>query len=363
MRYSLSLACLALGAAFLTSNLRSQVVLSEVEFTSRNNEGQWIELFNMGQKEVNLSNWSVGIEKRGLASNKQFFFGFPKDTKVASGKFVRIHWLAKVKKNQVCPGNNGIEVFTGDTINHFLFGLGAEPLAAAAGAIGLFDSQQNLDVAKKEHIVDWVEWGSTNWLREGNAIAAKKWVTATFAPAVDTTAAKVPTLAYDYRTPTTPTSGFVNWFLDETPTPCKDNTGGGAFMSTYGKSCKGNLTVPPTFDGNGIPKRGVGGGTNFEKFKLILSPVSSTNSEFGIWLFSAKKANLALGGALVGCSLYTELATMNIIPMIPAGNTAEIRFDKIPTNVLAGISLANQGVVISPKGISLSNGLEYRFGQ
>ena len=116
MRYSLGTACLALAATFLAPSLRSQVVLSEIEFTSRNNEGQWIELFNMGQKSVDISTWSVGIEKRSIAGNKQYFFGFPKNTVVESGKFVRIHWLAKVKGNQVCPSKNGIEVFTGDTI-------------------------------------------------------------------------------------------------------------------------------------------------------------------------------------------------------------------------------------------------------
>ncbi len=359
MRNSLGIACLALGAAFLNSSLRSQVVLSEIEFTSRNSEGQWIELFNMGQKEVDLSKWSLSVEKRTIAGNKQFFFGFPKNTKVASGKFVRIHWLAKVKGNQVCPGKNGIEVFTGTTLNHFLFGLGAESLTPSAGAVGLFDTQKSSDVAKKEHVVDWVQWGSTNWLREGLAIAAKKWVTATFAPAVDPKVSKVPTLAYDYRTPTLPTSGFINWYLDDAPTPCADNSGGGAFMAFYGTSCKGGLSTAPTFSGNGIPKRGVGGGTNFEKFVLTLSPVSQSNGEFGFWLFSAKKAEIPL----LGCTLYTDFATLNIIPMISTGTAAEVRWDQIPTGSLPGVYLANQGVVFATKGLAFSNGLEFRFGQ
>ena len=359
MRYSLGTACLALAASFLAPSLRSQVVISEVEFTSRNNEGQWIELYNMGQGSVDLSKWSIGIEKRSVTGNKQYFFGFPKDTTVESNKFVRIHWMAKVQGNQVCPNKNGIEVFTGDTIYHFLFGLGADSLNGPAGAIGLFDSQVSTEVAQKEHVVDWVQWGSTNWLREGIAIAAGQWETATFAPGVDTSATTVPTLAYDYRTPTTPTSGFDNWFLDDQPTPCADNTGGGAFMSSYGKSCKGNLDVPPTLSGNGIPKRGVGGGTDFEKFKLTASPVTASKGEIGIWLFAAAKGELPF----FQCTLYTELATLNVIPMISNGSDAEIRFDAIPTSILPGITLANQAVVASAKGLAFSNGLEYRFGQ
>ncbi|MEZ5988600.1 MAG: lamin tail domain-containing protein [Planctomycetota bacterium] len=357
MRIPLAIA--ALGLCLATPALKAQVLISEVDFVQRSNEAQWIELINLSQQSVDLSGYCVGLETRTPEKPKQYFFGFPDKTVLGAGKVLRLHWLAPVKDNQVCPGpNGGLEVFTGDTIYHFLFGLGAEPLPAAVGAIGLFNSQISANLAKKESVVDWVQWGSTGWVREGLAIAANRWVSGTFGPVVNTALSSPPSLANNYQGVGKPSSGFEHWYLDSQPTPCNENTGGGAYVISFGTSCKGPHASAPVLSTNGVPKRGVGGGTAFEKFVMTLSPIDS--GQVGLWMFSAGRTSLPI----FQCTLYVDpLLGLQIYPMIPTTGAAEVRFDAVPTNVLIGVKLVNQGLVASGTGLSFSNGLEFQFGQ
>ena len=61
------------------------------------------------------------------------------------------------------------EVATGDSGPYFLFGLGAEPLPFAHGAIALLNSRLNEQMNSPGVFVDWIRWGGYNQHKKNKA--------------------------------------------------------------------------------------------------------------------------------------------------------------------------------------------------
>ena len=357
MRITPLCAALALVTGLSAPTARAQVVLSEVDFKAGQ---QSVEIMNRGPGEVDLSAWTVYAETRTPGKPQTYFFGFPKDTKLKSNEFILLHWFQDIKTTQKCKVGNGWEIWTGKSVFHFLFGLGGEALDSRVGALGLFNSQTSSDMNKAAFIQDWVSWGSTGFKRESLAIANNKWVKDSFAPGQTLVGPKDPSLAYMYTNLNAPSNGFNDWFLDQVPTPCADNTNG-ALLKTIGKGCKGTRATTPVLGANGIPKRGVNGGKDYERFSMLTTGVGQ--GDFVFWLIGSKEASIDIGFLIPGCRIFlTPIILVAPVPVV--GNSAVLSFAQFPTQLLVSLDLYNQMLVFDTKSqLSLSNGLRTLFSK
>jgi hypothetical protein len=201
-------ACLA-GAA------PSQIVISEVYFTRlAAGDDEWIELRNLGVNSVDVSTWSIYLATDTPGAAKTYWFAFPANTVIGTQSSLRVHWMAPSQPKTLA------DVYTGNTVYHFLFGYGAEELgAAASGALAVLDTQNNALMNTASVIQDWVTWGSgwsssTRPIRESLAVQANRWVAGeSIAPPLEGHSIA---LAYPLNAEPTPAAAF---FRDASPTP------------------------------------------------------------------------------------------------------------------------------------------------
>lgn len=250
------------------------VLLNEVR---ADGNGHWIELHNRGTSAVDLSQWSLHQCTATAGMPRNYWWPFPNGTTLAAGAFLRVHWFQAIP-GSVPPG----EVYTGDTPYHFLFGLGAEPLAGTAGALGLLRSQANTMMNSSTVIEDWVSWGQSGFLRESLAVQAGVWNTARFAPAFGA----AESLARNTPMVGTFPSREQEWFVDATPTPSSQNVSG-VQVHSYGLACTatGNhLFGAPTLHTNSLPLIGNG------QFGYTVDNTTGVFGELMLLAFSAAAA-------------------------------------------------------------------------
>ncbi|GEM_PF-3390993 len=347
MKHALSLGGILLSLAVAGSGLRSQVVISEIEFTPRGTEGQWIEIYNAGTKSVPLETWS--IYQATLTANKpqNYWWGFPKGTTIAPKAFLRIHWLEKIQPS------TKTDIYTGNTVFHFLFGLFAERLDPNRGALALYSTKVNTNMNTPSFIQDWVSWGTSGFKRESLAVTNNRWVAKSFAPIPS--GKPVPSLAYDMTSLGKAHSGR-EWFLDSTPTPGRDNVGG-AFAKPYGSDCKGGLAKLARLEASGIPAPGNKG------FYLGIDRALAA-TEFAFWIIGAKPGDGTF--KIAGCSYWLDPLAFQFIDLAPKqGTVARLTFGAIPDKVLAGLHLYTTWTVIevSAGKLGFTKGYDLQFGR
>ncbi len=344
MKAALSIGGLLLTSALITSTIRSQVVISEIGFDSKD---QWIEIYNPTQKTFTLTGWS--IYQATLTKNKpqNYWFGFPKGTQIDGGAFLRVHWLSPIKPS------TKTDLYTGNTVFHFLFGLFAESLDPSKGALALMNTQSNTKMNTASSFKDWVSWGTSGFKRETLAGVNNLWLKNSFAPVPSGT--PLPSLAYDYSTLGKIHSG-KEWFLDGTPTPGKGNTGG-AFVKTYGTSCNSGLSTLANLTAIGIPASGA---KNFSVgIDRTLSP-----QEFAIFFVGPKPGNGA--AKIFACSYWLDPLSPVIIGLLPkVGGQARFPLNASAIANFSGVHVyMTMGVVIpGTNKAGLTNGLEIQFGK
>ena len=194
-------------AGFLDNCAHAQtVVLSEV---STGGTDRWIELHNRSSAPADISAWSIYLATNTPNRPQTYWWGFPAGTVLGADSFLRVHWY------QAAPGTtNPGEIWTGNTVYQFLFGLGAEPLPTTAGAIALVRTQANTYMNNPVVFADFVQYGVAGLNRESLAVQNGVWTAgaALPAPSASQSLARNPALI-----------GFAapqaQWLLDDTPTP------------------------------------------------------------------------------------------------------------------------------------------------
>ncbi|MFQ5506864.1 MAG: hypothetical protein ACE5F1_18995 [Planctomycetota bacterium] len=422
MKSPLSIVASALLTGFLAATARSQVVLSEIEFTTN-----WIEIANLGQKSADLSTWSIYQATKTANRPGNYWFGFPPETTLDGGKLLRVHWLAdnptktvlvagvtkgkptviglvaahgkpanttfKVTVSGITGGSrslNGehtasyvsptsfsipidttlatgtykggsvllnsdssIEIFTGKSIFHFLFGLHAEPLDGNQGALALMSTQSNSQVNAKEVIQDWVSWGTGGFKREDLAVAANRWVKGSIAAAA--TGSPTPSLAYAYSNVSSAHSN-LDWFLDFSPTPGVENLGG-AKAELFGAPCS-KLLAPARMVSNGVPAQG-------NRFFFIGVDRRIAANELPFVMFSPTLDRQGLIKVL-GCPLYIGLNGLAGVAF-PANSQGLARLPLNPENFksIAGVPVGIQWLVLDLNSAqtAFTGGMQLQIGK
>lgn len=244
MRSTVPFALAAALATFLPAPAPAQVVISEISFTT--SPTPWIELANLGTATAQLTNWSLyqATKTQGLPQN--YWFPFPAGTAIEGGGFLRVHW-----RRAIDPGNtNPAELYTGNTVHHFLFGYLAEPLSENEGALAIFNTQNSNNMNNPATIVDWVSWGSSSFKREDLAVQRGLWQEGTFVPRALPQQA-LALITTDHVEPTLPN----RFFHDDSPTPRQPNH---AFAAgeVYGTSCSIGAGNVPQFEMLSVPVPG-----------------------------------------------------------------------------------------------------------
>ena len=331
----------AFAAALLVPAARAQVVLSEVDFTTN---AQWIELHNAGTQDVDLTGWS--LYHAASSTPGTHWYPMPAQTILKSGAYLRVHWLAALQPN------TATDIYTGQSIYHFLFGLSAVPLDATRGALALYNTQNNALMNTPASIQDWVSWGTTGFAREGLAVQAQRWTQGSFAPAA--TGNPLPSLAYDYTTVGQPSSAR-EWFLDSTPTPGGDNVGN-ASVKIVGQACEqtSNPSFKAALEANGVPANGnrnftIGIDRDLNAGEVAVQLLTVSSDPQGLISF-------------YGCPIYANILTTFYTDVVsPVGGRAEVNYGQFD---LKGIQFSSVWAVIDlNRGLlTMTNALEMRFG-
>lgn len=209
----------------------------------------WIELHNRSEHAVDLSAWSLHLATRTANQPQTYWWAFPPNTSIAGGGFLRVFWFQPAP-----PAPGPLDLFTGATPYHFLFGLGGEPLDPRRGALALLRSQQSSAMNSPQIIEDWVSWGEGGFPREQLAEQAQRWRTGQFAAAIPAGHS----LARHTALAGTATPHAQQWFLDATPTPLAPNLSGGTVQS-YGQPCAAlghHLLGAPELQATSVPVLG-----------------------------------------------------------------------------------------------------------
>jgi hypothetical protein len=252
----------------------AQVILAEVNPSPA---GQWIELLNRTNESQDISSWSLHLATMTPLWPQQYWYGFPAGTVIPANGRLRVNWGSPI---QALPPANTIN--TGNTIFHFLFGLGFEPLPLTAGAMALIRSQQNSQMNTPSLFEDWVSWGQGNFLREILAVQAGRWVLGRFVPAPVSgdSLARMPQVIGQMPSPDR------EWFRDASPTPLAPNAPG--YTSTsIGIPCVQpghTLLGPPVLGGIAFPVAGA------RDFALAVSNTTGVPGTFGMFVFSVLPA-------------------------------------------------------------------------
>lgn len=218
-------ASLLLTAAGIFDNraCAQSVILSEI---STSGTDRWIELQNRTNGSVDISAWSIYLATNTPNRPQTYWWGFPAGTVLSAGSFLRVHWY------QAAPGTTSPgEIWTGNTIYQFLFGLGAEPLPTTAGAIALLRTQANTYMNNPVVFADFVQYGAAGLNREALAVQNGVWTAgaALPAPSSSQSLARNPALI-GLAAPQ------AQWLLDDTPTPGSSNIGA-ASVAAIGSPC------------------------------------------------------------------------------------------------------------------------------
>jgi hypothetical protein len=244
MRSTAPFALAAALAATLPAPAPAQVVISEISFTT--SPTPWIELVNLSAATAQLTGWSLYQSTKTAGLPQNYWFPFPAGTAIASGQFLRVHWLRPID-----PGNTDPqELDTGSSVHNVLFGYPAEQLTGSAGAVALFNTQNSNNMNNGAAIVDWVSWGSSGFKREDLAVQRGLWETGAFvSPAIPQQALA---LIYDNHVEPTKPDRF---FHDDSPTPLQANH---AFARSelYGTSCSIGAGNVPQMEMLSVPVPG-----------------------------------------------------------------------------------------------------------
>lgn len=328
------------AALLLAATSRSQVVISEINFDAGNGGTQWIELLNMGSNKVGLSQWAIyqATKTPNMANN--YWFGFPSGTEILPGAYLRVHWLSAV-----IPSTKK-DIWTGNTVYHFLFALKAEPLSQVSGALALFNTQQNIMMNDPAAIQDWVSWGVPGQKRENIAVAGGRWRSGQAAPSPLAS----DTLSLDYTAAAEPTPASA-FFRDITPTPLAHNHPN-ARTSTHGSSCAVGNIVAPSLIAASIPALGN------RDYGFRIAPTAS--GQIVALALGLSKAGTPI--KLGGCSILIELK----LPVIVLSTAANNGSTTLPANLMSptlnGGSAEIQALVIRSPNFALSNGLSMTLG-
>ncbi len=348
-------------AAFATASLAvaqaRTVQLNEVQLAQAD---QWIELHNPTSQARDISLWTLYLATRTPNAPQTYFYGFPAGTVVPAGGFLRVHWL------QPAPGGpQPGELWTGNTIFDFLFGLGAEPLPAD-GALALIRSQSNGQMNTAALFEDWVSWGGGNHRREDLAAQNGRWVQGRFveAPAGGDSLARVESVVGLAALPD------LEWFQDASPTPLLPNSQG---MSTtsIGAGCAapGNhLFGPPELLLRSFPIPGN------RRFGLEIANTSGLLGEFAIVVFSTQPAPTGQPALLPpiagpGCPEhlhYGHVAGTLVVPTLAGVTTLPLSLANVAPG-LQGLRLLVQAVILDgfsvfPPYQGATNAVDFTLG-
>lgn len=334
------------------------VILSEINPAST---GAWIELENLTATSQDISSWSIYQATKTPGMPHNYWFGFPPGTIIEAGGILRVHWLQPVPATPV-PG----EVFTGETIYHFLFGYWAEPLDPNRGAIALLNTQQNALMNTPASFVDWVSWGEGNFVRENFAAQAGVWEEGRFVTAI----AGQDSLARVPRSVGVQPQPERNWFHDASPTPGQPN-GPGLAAATVGSPCTqaGNhLFGPPVLAGRSFPIAGN------RDFGLTIDNTSGFLGETAIVVFSGDTAPVGQPALLPPTAgpacpelLDYSLLIGFVFVSTGAGQTVlPFGFDVVPS-ALMGTRFVVQAVILDaftaqPPYQGVTNGVDFLIG-
>ncbi|MFK7740725.1 MAG: lamin tail domain-containing protein [Planctomycetota bacterium] len=268
-----------------------EVCLSEIR---ADNGGSWIELHNRSAATADLSNWSLHYVTTTTFMPRTYWWPFPPGSTIDPGGFLRVHWYVDGPSSP--PAG---EIYSGTSVYGYLFGLGAEPLWASEGALGLLSSQSNTAMNTASTIVDWISWGSSGHQREAMAVAAGVWTTGRATASLPIGGSLARNLSEIGAPGSTPDEA---WFYDFTPTPGEPNVNG-ALVETFGDPCTlpGNhLIGPPSLTANGLPLYGN------QEFGLRVQNTTGIYAEFVLVGFSTGAAPTGLPSILpeysgIGC--------------------------------------------------------------
>lgn len=353
------LAALFTTAALLLPGLKAQdVLLSEVCADAGN---QWIELFNRGASTIDLSSWSLHLASRTAGMPQNYWWAFPAGTTIASGGYLRVKWF-----QASAPGTAPGDLVTGNSVWNFLFSLGAEPLQADRGALGLFRSQLSSMMDTASIVEDWVSWGDHDFAREYLAIANGRWSSGLQTPAI----AAGSSLARNVGALGTGVPHDQEWFSDPSPTPLAPNLTGGS-VSSYGVACAvpGNhLLGQPLLRATSLPLRGNA------QFGLALDHTTGIYGEHVLVAWSAAAAPAAQPSVLPpvsgGCAESVDTSQLVALWLLPT----QLMTTNLPLSLatmpsaLVGSELHAQALVLDllpyayPPYQGLSNALRIVFG-
>lgn len=335
------LATLALFAG-TARDLSSQVVISEINFTpQQQGDDQWIEILNLGSTKVDLTTWSIYQATATPNRPQNYWFGFPAGVELQPGAYLRVHWLAPIK-----PGAKLPELYTGDTVYHFLFGLKAEPLSPSAGALALMNTQQNIRMNDPKAIQDWVSWGKSGLKRESLAVNGGRWLRGQFvqSPVQKDSLA----LIYSRNAEPTPASAF---FRDSSPTPLAHNHPSAATAS-YGTPCSVGVVAPPVLRDLSIPAPGN------RDFGLRVTPTTS-----GHQVLLAFSPGRGTGSIKFGpCILRISPAPPTFVAIRSSAIGRTDLLFPIPTGVAGGRAFVQALVLASPSDFGFTNGIQLDLG-
>lgn len=353
-------ALLLAGSVYTAPALAQDVYLSEVRADA--NE-QWVEIHNRGAVAQDLSNWTLHAATTTQWMPNNYWWPFPGGTVLAPGAYLRVHWFAD-SPAAPAPG----DLYTGTSPYGFLFGLGGEPLAAAEGAVGLFNSQSNGQMNSWTSVVDWVSWGTNGFQRETLAVTAGLWTANRAAPAIPADNS----LARDPEAIGVTTFADESWFLDASPTPLMPNVTG-AVIQSYGTACTlpGNhLLGLPELRATALPIYGS------NEFGFALDHTTGIFGEYVLVGFSSSAAAPSQPSILpnysgIGCNEAISTPGLVMTWLVPA----TILTTEIPMSLagyppqLVGLEMHVQALVLellpgaTPPYQGISNALRIVVGQ
>ena len=335
-----------------------EVLLSEVRADA---DGRWVELHNRSGVTIDLSSWSLHYATHTTGMPKNYWWAFPLGTTLAPDGYLRVHWFQAQPANAQ-PG----DLWTGNTVWDFLFGLGGEQLRADAGAFGLFRTQLDSMMATPAMVEDWVGWGGSGYQREWMAIANGRWSAGQAVASVTTGSS----IARNVAALAAGTPPELQWFADASPTPLAPNLDG-ASVTAYGAGCAPNghhLLGVPVLRAAGLPLRGNA------QFALQLDRTTGIFGEyvFVVWGRGAAPAGQPafLPSVPGGCAESIDpWRTFDgwLLPAQVMTTTVALPLQNMPVE-LVGSELHAQALVFdfvvgTPAYQGLSNALQIVFGQ
>jgi hypothetical protein len=355
-----STAALLTIAALASTSLAQEVLLSEV----RADGERWIEVHNRTGAAIDMSWWSLHYATHTVGSSQSYWWPFPQGTLLAADGYLRVHWFQVMPTGAASPGN----LWTGTSPFGFLFGLGGEPLHAAAGALALFRSQDAAAMNDPAALADWVSWGDNGFTREPLAVQAGLWTAGRHLPPVPANSSH----ARDLALVGTVAFPDLAWFVDSTPTPLQPNATG-ASVTSHGQACAlpGNhLLGAPLLSTPSLPLVGNAA------FGFTIENTTGVWSEFVLLGISAGPAPLGAPSILpsfagVTCQEAIDLTQIVATWLVPAQiltTHAPLSLAGVPSSAM-GAELHAQALVFdlvpyaSPPFQGITNALRVIVGQ